>query len=146
MKPWIAALALADEEPELAGAVLKHSRDFNLTREAVLSSALHPATPAYDVQQACATSLTASVQLSNRIRVGQLDVAVAGGVDSASDSPVAVSDRLRKALVRHGRGRADLFLYQPRPGYLAALPHFTRESDGPEVEVPLSGLRWEVAL
>ena len=83
-----------------AGAVLKHSRDFNLTREAVLSSALSNTTPAYDVQQACATSLTAAVQLSNRIRVGQLDVAIAGGVDSASDSPVAVSDRLRKTLIR----------------------------------------------
>lgn len=91
-----------------AGAVLKHSRDFNLTREAVLSSALSAATPAYDVQQACATSLTASVQLSNRIRVGQLDVAVAGGVDSASDSPVAVSDRLRKALIRLNAAKTPL--------------------------------------
>ena len=91
-----------------AGAVLKHSRDFNLTREAVLSSALHPATPAYDVQQACATSLTAAVQLSNRIRVGQLDVAVAGGVDSASDSPVAVSDRLRRTLIRLNAAKTPL--------------------------------------
>ena len=91
-----------------AGAVLKHSRDFYLTREAVLSSALHPATPAYDVQQACATSLTAAVQLSNRIRVGQLDVAVAGGVDSASDSPVAVSDRLRRTLIRLNAAKTPL--------------------------------------
>ena len=91
-----------------AGAVLKHSRDFNLTREAVLSSALHPATPAYDVQQACATSLTAAVQLSNRIRVGQLDVALAGGVDSASDSPVAVSDRLRRTLIRLNAAKTPL--------------------------------------
>jgi acetyl-CoA C-acetyltransferase len=83
-----------------AGAVLKHSRDFNLTREAVLSSALSAQTPAYDVGQACATSLTAAVQLSNRIRVGQLDVAIAGGVDSASDSPIAVNDRLRKTLLK----------------------------------------------
>ncbi len=83
-----------------AGAVLKHSRDFNLTREAVLSSTLSAQTPAYDVGQACATSLTAAVQLSNRIRVGQLDVAVAGGVDSASDSPIAVNDRLRKTLLK----------------------------------------------
>ncbi|HVK43968.1 MAG TPA: acetyl-CoA C-acetyltransferase [Micropruina sp.] len=83
-----------------AGAVLKHSRDFNLTREAVLSSALSAQTPAYDVGQACATSLTAAVQLSNRIRAGQLDVAIAGGVDSASDSPIAVNDRLRKTLLK----------------------------------------------
>ena len=91
-----------------AGAVLKHSRDFNLTREAVLSSALSNTTPAYDVGQACATSLTAAVQLSNRIRVGQLDVAIAGGVDSASDSPVAVSDRLRKALIRLNAAKTPL--------------------------------------
>lgn len=57
----------------------------------------------------------------------------------------ADADRLRKALVRHGRGRADLFIHQPRPGYLTALPHVTRESDGPGVDVPLDGLRWEVA-
>jgi len=91
-----------------AGAVLKHSRDFNLTREAVLSSALSAATPAYDVQQACATSLTAAVQLSNRIRVGQLDVAVAGGVDSSSDSPIAVNDRLRKTLLRLNAAKTPL--------------------------------------
>ena len=91
-----------------AGAVLKHCRDFNLTREAVLSSALSAATPAYDVQQACATSLTAAVQLSNRIRVGQLDVAVAGGVDSSSDSPIAVNDRLRKTLLRLNAAKTPL--------------------------------------
>ncbi len=91
-----------------AGAVLKHSRDFNLTREAVLSSALAATTPAYDVQQACATSLTAAVQLSNRIAVGQLDVAIAGGVDSASDSPIAVNDRLRKKLLRLNAAKTPL--------------------------------------
>ncbi|MCW3159514.1 acetyl-CoA C-acetyltransferase [Micropruina sonneratiae] len=91
-----------------AGAVLKHSRDFNLTREAVLSSALSAATPAYDVQQACATSLTAAVQLSNRIRVGQLDVAIAGGVDSASDSPIAVNDGLRRKLLRLNAAKTPL--------------------------------------
>jgi len=91
-----------------AGAVLKHSRDFNLTREAVLSSALDPATPAYDVQQACATSLAAAVQLSNRIRVGQLDVGIAGGVDSTSDSPIAVNDRLRRTLLRLNAAKTPL--------------------------------------
>ncbi|MBP8919073.1 MAG: acetyl-CoA C-acetyltransferase [Micropruina sp.] len=91
-----------------AGAVLKHSRDFNLTREAVLSSALSAETPAYDLQQACATSLTAAVQLSNRIRVGQVDVAIAGGVDSTSDSPVALNDRLRKTLLRLNAAKTPL--------------------------------------
>ena len=82
-----------------AGAVLKHSRDFNLTREAVLGSALAPTTPAYDVQQACATGLETVVSLSNKIRLGQLESAVAGGVDTTSDAPIAVSDRLRRVLL-----------------------------------------------
>ncbi len=106
-----------------AGAVLKHSRDFNLTREAVLSSVLNNHTPAYDIQQACATSLTAAVQLSNRIRVGQLDVAIAGGVDSASDSPIAVNDRLRKTLIKLNAARTPMdklkTLATVRPGDLA---------------------------
>lgn len=82
-----------------AGAVLKHSRDFNLTREAVLGSALDATTPAYDVQQACATGLETVVSLSNKIRLGQLESAVAGGVDTTSDAPIAVSDRLRRILL-----------------------------------------------
>lgn len=82
-----------------AGAVLKHSRDFNLTREAVLGSALGATTPAYDVQQACATGLETVVSLSNKIRLGQLESAVAGGVDTTSDAPIAVSDRLRRILL-----------------------------------------------
>ncbi|UZN02632.1 acetyl-CoA C-acetyltransferase [Cellulomonas sp. S1-8] len=82
-----------------AGAVLKHSRDFNLTREAVLGSALAATTPAYDVQQACATGLETVVSLANKIRLGQLESAVAGGVDTTSDAPIAVSDRLRRVLL-----------------------------------------------
>ncbi|BAS18063.1 3-ketoacyl-CoA thiolase [Arthrobacter sp. Hiyo8] len=69
-----------------AGAVLKHSRDFNLTREAVLGSALSPETPAYDLQQACATGLETVLGLANKIKLGQIDSAIAGGVDSASDA------------------------------------------------------------
>ncbi|MFT3860564.1 acetyl-CoA C-acetyltransferase [Micropruina sp.] len=114
-----------------AGAVLKHSRDFNLTREAVLSSALSAATPAYDVQQACATSLTAAIQLSNRIRVGQFDVAIAGGVDSASDSPIAVNDRLRKKLLTLHAAKTPLdkvkTLASVRPGDL--VPEIPRAAE-----------------
>src|SRR4051794_29206128 len=75
-----------------AGAVLKHSRDFNLTREAVLGSALSAETPVYDLQQACATGLETVVGLANKIKLGQIDSAIAGGVDSASDAPVVVSE------------------------------------------------------
>src|SRR5687768_13673493 len=64
-----------------AGAVIKHSRDWNLAREATLGSGLHPETPAYDVQRACGTSLTAAVQVAHRIAAGEIDCAIAGGVD-----------------------------------------------------------------
>ena len=89
-----------------AGAVLKHSRDFNLTRESVLGSSLDPTTPAYDVQQACATGLETVVSLSNKIRLGQLESAIAGGVDTTSDAPIAVSDRLRRTLLDLSRARS----------------------------------------
>ncbi|MFJ3956614.1 acetyl-CoA C-acetyltransferase [Arthrobacter sp. NPDC090010] len=88
-----------------AGAVLKHSRDFNLTREAVLGSALAPDTPAYDLQQACATGLETVLGLANKIKLGQIDSAVAGGVDSASDAPIAVSEGLRRILLELNRAR-----------------------------------------
>jgi acetyl-CoA C-acetyltransferase len=88
-----------------AGAVLKHSKDFNLTRESVLGSALSAETPAYDVQQACATGLETVISLSNKIRLGQLESAIAGGVDSTSDAPIAVSNRLRRALLDLSRAR-----------------------------------------
>ncbi|MDO5634200.1 MAG: acetyl-CoA C-acetyltransferase [Micrococcus sp.] len=81
-----------------AGAVLKHPRNFNLTRESVLGSALSSDTPAMDLQVACATGLEALGILANKIRLGQIDSAIGGGVDSISDSPVSVSDGLRRVL------------------------------------------------
>ena len=69
-----------------AGAVLKHSRDFNLTREAVLGTKLAPETPAYDVQQACGTGLEATILTANKIALGQIDSAIAGGADTTSDA------------------------------------------------------------
>lgn len=88
-----------------AGAVLKHSRDFNLTREAVLGSALAPTTPAYDLQQACATGLAAVIGMSNKIKLGQIESAIAGGVDSTSDAPIAVSEGLRSILLDLSRAK-----------------------------------------
>jgi acetyl-CoA C-acetyltransferase len=82
-----------------AGAVLKHSRDFNLTREAVLGSALDGATPAFDLQQACGTGLQTALVLSDRIALGRIDAAIAGGVDTTSDAPLAVDDDLRRLLL-----------------------------------------------
>ena len=83
-----------------AGAVIKHSRDFNLTRESVLGSHLAPTTPAYDVQQACGTGLEATILVANKIALGQIDSAIAGGSDTTSDAPLAVNEDLRKALLK----------------------------------------------
>ncbi|SCC71654.1 acetyl-CoA C-acetyltransferase [Acinetobacter albensis] len=83
----------------VAGAVLKHSRDFNMTRECVLNTELAPETPAYDIQQACGTGLQAAFLVANKIALGQIEVGVAGGVDTTSDAPIAFGDGLRKALL-----------------------------------------------
>jgi acetyl-CoA C-acetyltransferase len=82
-----------------AGAVLKHSKDFNLTRESVLGSKLSPETPAYDIQQACGTGLQAIIQVANKIALGQFDSAIAGGVDTTSDAPLGVNEDLRRILI-----------------------------------------------
>ena len=88
-----------------AGAVIKHSRDWNLARESTLGSGLDPATPAYDLQRACGTSLSAVAQLANRIALGEIDSAIAGGADSASDIPLGYGPKLQKAVLKMSRGR-----------------------------------------
>lgn len=89
----------------VAGAVIKHSRDFNLTREAVLSTELAPETPCYDIQQACGTSLEAAILVANKIALGQIDFAIAGGVDTTSDAPIGLGEGLRKILLEVNRSR-----------------------------------------
>ncbi len=90
-----------------AGAVLKHSRDFSLTRESVLGSKLAAETPAYDVQQACGTGLEATVLVANKIALGQIDVGIAGGVDTTSDAPIAVNEDLRSVLLELNRTKSN---------------------------------------
>ena len=89
-----------------AGAVLKHSRDFNLTREAVLGSALDPRTPAYDVAQACGTGLETVILVGNKIALGQVEVGIAGGVDTTSDAPIALHEDLRRVVLSLNRARS----------------------------------------
>ncbi|WP_233850224.1 acetyl-CoA C-acetyltransferase [Paraburkholderia sp. HD33-4] len=89
-----------------AGAVIKHSRDFNLTRESVLSTTLAKETPAYDVQQACGTGLEAALLVAGKIALGQIDAGIAGGVDTTSDAPIGVNERMRKILLEANRGRS----------------------------------------
>jgi acetyl-CoA C-acetyltransferase len=88
-----------------AGAVIKHSRDWNLARESALGSGLHPETPAYDLQRACGTSLSAVAQLANRIDRGEIDCAIAGGADSASDIPLSYSKNLQRTVLSFSRGK-----------------------------------------
>jgi acetyl-CoA C-acetyltransferase len=89
-----------------AGAVLKHSRDFNLTRESVLGSRLDPRTPAYDVQQACGTGLEAATLVANKIALGQIEVGIAGGVDTTSDAPLGVNEDMRRVFMELNRARS----------------------------------------
>src|ERR671939_36527 len=89
-----------------AGAVLKRSRDFNLTRESVLGSALEPETPAYDVQQACGTGLETTIHVANKIALGQIESGVAGGYDTTSDAPIEVNDELRRLLLDLNRAKS----------------------------------------
>lgn len=119
-----------------AGAVLKHSRDMNLTRECVLGSRLSPNTPAYDVQQACGTGLETVLLVANKIALGQIDSAIAGGVDTTSDAPIAVNEGLRKILLQANRAKSTAdklktFL-QLRPRHL--IP------DLPRINEPRTGL------
>jgi acetyl-CoA C-acetyltransferase len=106
-----------------AGAVLKHSRDFNLARETVLGSVLDPATPAYDVQQACATGMQAVFSVAAKIALGVIDSGIAGGVDTTSDAPLGVNDELRRTLLaaRRAKGLAARAraLARVRPRHLA---------------------------
>jgi len=135
----------------VAGAVLKHSRDFNLTREAVLGSRLAPETPAVDIQQACGTGLQAAIQVANEIALGTYDAGVAGGVDTTSDAPIAVGERLRKILLEANRAK-DLkgrlaALAKVRPGDLVpSIPQNgeprTRLSMGEHAA--LTALEWQV--
>src|SRR5262245_29139620 len=89
-----------------AGAVLKHSRDFNLARESVLGSRLSAETPAYDIQQACGTGLQAVIQVANKIALGQIESGVAGGVDTTSDAPLGVNEDLRQIFLELNRAKS----------------------------------------
>jgi len=135
-----------------AGAVLKSARDFNLTREAVLSTTLDAHTPAFDLQRACGTSLETAILLGLKIAAGQIDSAIAAGVDTASDAPIGINENLRRILLRSARGRSLGQRLAPwaalRPGHWK--PNF------PAVTEPRTGLsmgqstelmvrRWNVA-
>jgi acetyl-CoA C-acetyltransferase len=115
----------------VAGAVLKHSRDFNLARETLLGSELDPRTPAYDIQQACGTGLQAVIAASNKIALGQIRSAIAGGTDTASDAPLGINDRLRRILLEARRAKSSgarlKALSRIRPGHV--VPEIPRNAE-----------------
>ncbi len=88
-----------------AGAVINHSKDWNLAREAVLSTDLSPLTPAVTMQQACGTSLQAAMISAAKIASGQIDCAIAAGSDTTSDAPIVFGDKLRKRLIKLSRAK-----------------------------------------
>lgn len=92
----------------IGGAVLKHSRDFNLIRESVLGSALSPETQAFDLQQACGTGLQAAICAADGIAAGRYEVAAAGGVDTTSDAPLAIGNELRRTLLALRRAKSNV--------------------------------------
>jgi len=135
----------------VAGAVLKHSRDFNLTRESVLGSRLAPETPATDLQQACGTGLQASIHVANKIALGQIEVGVAGGSDTTSDAPIAVGEKLRKILLEANRAKTLqgrlAALTKVRPQYLApSIPQNGEPRTGLSMgeHAALTALEWQI--
>ena len=135
----------------VAGAVLKHSRDFNLTRESVLGSRLAPETPATDLQQACGTGLQAAIYVANKIALGQIDSGIAGGSDTTSDAPIAVGEGLRKILLELNRAKSNsarlAAIAKIRPGDLVpSIPQNgeprTRLSMGEHAA--LTALEWQI--
>ncbi len=108
------------------GAVVKHSREFNLMRESVLSTSLDPQTPACDLQQACDTGIESAIYIANKIALGQIECGIAGGVDSSSDVPLVLGEKLRKTLLAARRAkttgeRIGLFL-KLRPRDFTPIP------------------------
>jgi acetyl-CoA C-acetyltransferase len=136
----------------VAGAVLKHSRDFNLTREAVLGSRLASETPAHDVQQACDTGIQSVIAVADKIALGVVEVGIAGGVDTTSDVPLAVNDRLRTILLAANRARSRServrALARIRPTHLApAAPRNAEPRTGLSMgeHAALTAVEWGVS-
>jgi acetyl-CoA C-acetyltransferase len=135
-----------------AGGVLKRSRDFNLTRECVLGSALAPDTPAYDVQQACGTGLETTIHVANKVRLGQIDSGIAGGVDTTSDAPIEVNEDLRRLLLELNRTRSTAgrlaLLGKLRPGQVVpAIPQNAEPRTGLSMgeHQAISTKRWGIS-
>jgi acetyl-CoA C-acetyltransferase len=134
-----------------AGAVIKHSKDFNLVRESVLSVGLDPQTPGLDLQRACGTSLEAAIAIGNKIALGQIDAGIAGGTDSISDAPIVYPRSYQQLLLASYRGRSAWQRMKPflglrprdfRPVLPAVVEPRTGLSMGQSCE--LMAKRWQI--
>jgi len=135
-----------------AGAVMKHSKDYSLTRECVLSSGLDPQTPGLDMQRACGTSLEAAIAIGNKIALGQIEAGLAGGTDTISDTPIVYPRSYQQLLLASYRGRSLLQRLTPwlglrprhfKPVLPAVVEPRTGLSMGQSTE--LTAKRWKVA-
>jgi len=134
------------------GAVIKHSRDYNLARESTLSSGLAPETPAFDVQRACGTSLTAAILIAAKISTGLIDAGIAGGTDTISDIPIVYTEAYRALLLQSARGRTLMQRLTPwlklRPSYFkpvlpAVIEPRTGLSMGESMEI--TAKQWQIS-
>jgi acetyl-CoA C-acetyltransferase len=134
------------------GAVIKHSRDYNLARECTLSSGLSAKTPAFDIQRACGTSLSAAIAIGAKISQGLIDAGIAGGVDTISDMPIVYPDSYRRILLDSARGRSFLSKLRPwvrlrprdfRPEFPAVVEPRTGLSMGESMEI--TAKRWQIS-
>ena len=133
------------------GAVIKHSRDWNLARECVIESGLNIRTPAYDLQRACGTSIEAAIQVANKIALGQIEAGIAGGTDTVSDAPIVFNDPYRRMLLDIHGARSTLDRIKPmfrfRPSFLKPeLPGVTEPRTGLSMgeSTELTAREWDV--
>ena len=134
------------------GAVIKHSRDWNLARESTLSSGLAPQTPAFDLQRACGTSLSAAVLIGSKISTGLIDAGIAGGTDSISNLPIVYPDAYREILLESARGRSMIERLKPwlrlrprhfKPSLPAVIEPRTELSMGESMEI--TAKQWQLS-
>ena len=133
------------------GAVVKHSRDWNLARESVIESGLSIKTPAVDLQRACGTSIEAAILIANKIALGQIDSGIAGGTDTVSDAPIVYPDPYREMLLDMHAAHSFLGRIKPllrfRPSFLKPeLPGVNEPRTGLSMgqSTELTAKEWEV--
>ncbi len=133
------------------GAVIKHSKDWNLARESVLDSGLNPRTPGVDLQRACGTSLEACIMIANKIALGQIDAGIGGGVDTTSDAPIVYNDEYRQILLEMHRARSAMDRIKQairiRPKHFKpAFPGVTEPRTGLSMgeSMEITAKKWEV--